>query len=153
MIQVSEHDGYAIYEDDGASRDFYCRMGHFFASKQIVKELEGPMFDDVHHVWLFAIKDGEIAAFGAVRFDEMSKGIANLTVVYVLPEHRRKGLYRHLFGLREQMCVNRGAKMIRGLANPISKCVFEQSGYTAVRMAGKWTHFQKEVIRVEPARS
>lgn len=149
MIQVSEFSGYAIYEDDGASHDFYCRMGRFFASKQVVKELEGPMFDDVHHVWLLAIKEGEIAAFGAVRFDEIGKGVANLTVVYVLPEHRRKGLYRHLFSLREQMCINRGAKLIRGLANPISKTVFEQSGYAISRVAGKWTHFQKEVKRVE----
>lgn len=153
MIEVSEFNGFAIYEDDGASGDFYCRMGRFFASKQVIKELEGPMYDDIHHVWLLAIKDGEIAGFGAVRFDGMSSGVANLTVVYILPAHRRKGLYRHLFTLREQMCVRRGAKVIRGLANPLSKPVFEQNGYQVTRLAGKWTHFQKEVNRAEPDRS
>lgn len=145
MIQVSEYKDYKIFEDDGASPDFYCRMGRFFADKQVVKELGGPMFDDVHHVWLIAMQGDEIAGFGAVRLDEMAKGIAHLTVVYILPLHRRKGLYRHLFGLREQMCIRHGAKLIRGLANPTSRAVFVEYGYQVVRTAGKWTHFQKEV--------
>lgn len=149
MQKVSEFGEYSIFEDDGASPDFYCRMGRFFASKQVVKELEGPMFDDPSHTWLIAMRDDKIAGFGAVRFDEMRRGIANLTVVYILPEHRRRGLYRHLFGLREQMCVRRGAKFIRGVANPTSKIVFEQFNYTIARVAGKWTHFQKEVNRAE----
>ncbi len=145
MIQVSEHNGYTIFEDDGATPDFYCRVGRFFASKQVVKELEGPMFDDEHYVWLLAIKDGKIAGFSSCRFDEIGKGIAYFGVTYILPEHRRKGLYRHMFQLKERLCIKHKAKVVRGIANPTSKKVFDDCGWTVQRQAGKWTYYQKEV--------
>lgn len=145
MIQVSEHKGYVIYEDDGASSDFYCRMGRFFANKQIIKELEGPMFDDQYHVWLLAMQGDAIVGFSSCRFDEMNKGVAHFALTYVMPDHRRKGLYRCMFSIKQQMCINHNAKFIRGIANPLSKAVFDESGWTAIRQAGKWKHFQKEV--------
>jgi len=149
MIQISEHNGYTIFEDDGATHDFYCRMGRFFASKQVVKELEGRLFDDESYVWLLAMKDGKIAGFSSCRLDELSKGIAHFGVTYILPEHRRKGLYRHMFELKEQLCIKHNPAFIRGIANPLSKQVFEERGWTATRVAGKWTHYQKEIARVE----
>lgn len=145
MIRVSSLGKYEIYEDDGATHDFYCRMGRYFANKQIIKELEGPMFDDEYHVWLLAMLKGEIIGFSSCRFDELNKGIANFALTYVFPDHRRKGLYRCMFGIKEQMCINHGAKLIKGLANPLSKAVFDDSGWTATRQAGKWTYYQKEV--------
>lgn len=150
MIKISDHNGYTIYEDDGATPDFYCRMGRFFASKQVVKEMEGPMFDDEHHVWLLAMKDDKIAGFSSCRFNELPKGVAHFGVTYILPEHRRKGLYRHLFQLKEALCVKHKAKFLRGIANPISKQLFIDCGWAELRQTGKWTHYQKEVDCVEP---
>lgn len=147
MIQVSKHGDYTIFEDDGATPDFYCRMGRFFASRQVVKELEGPMFDDVGYVWMIAMKDGKIAGFSSCRLDELNKGIAHFGVTYILLEHRRKGLYRHLFELKEQLCIRHKPKLLRGLANPLSKNVFEQNGWKVQRTAGKWTYYQKEVTQ------
>lgn len=149
MIQITEHNDYTIFEDDGATHDFYCRMGRFFASKQVVKELEGPMFDDEHYVWLLAMKDGKIAGFSSCRLDELNKGIAHFGVTYVLPDHRRKGLYRHMFELKEQLCIKHNPAFLRGLANPLSKKVFEDRGWATTRLAGKWTYYQKEIARVE----
>lgn len=146
MIKASEHNGYTVYEDDGATHDFYCRMGRFFASKQVVKELEGPMYDDEHYVWLLAMQDDRIVGFSSCRFDEMDKGIAHFGVTYILLEHRRKGLYRHLFRLKEALCFRHKPKFIRGIANPVSKVVFDERGWTATRQAGKWTYYQKEIL-------
>ena len=147
MIQVSELSDYRIYEDDGATHDFYCRMGRYFASKQVIKELEGPFFDDEYHIWLLAMAGDSMAGFSSLRLDEMSKGVANFAITYILPDHRRKGLYRHMFSIKEQMCVRHRAKLIKGLANPLSKAVFDEQCWTATRQAGKWTYYQKEISR------
>lgn len=109
------------------------------------------MFDDESYVWLLAMKDSKIAGFSSCRFDELSKGIAHFGVTYILPEYRRKGLYRHLFDLKEQLCVKHKPQFLRGIANPASKKVFDDHGWSVIRRAGKWTHYQKEIIRVEPA--
>ena len=142
MKQVAEHGDYEIYQTSSLESDFYCIMGRYFADKQIVKELEGPMFNDDSYVWLIAMLDNEIVGFSSCRFDD--KG-AHFGVTYIMPEHRRKGLYRALFMLKQQLCITRDAHTLYGLANPISKALFDANEWIATRQAGKWTHYKKEV--------
>lgn len=140
MKNLNTPKGYQITTLAGGTRDFYCRMGRFFADRQIVKELEGPMFDDASYTWFIATKGDEIVAFSSMRIDE-DKQTANFGITYVMPDHRRKGLYAHLFALKLHACQNRGVREVRGLANPASCAVFARHGFAVARTAGKWTHY------------
>lgn len=138
--------GYTMSTMGGGTREFYCRMGRFFANRQIVKELEGPMFDDKSYMWVIASHGDEIAGFSSCYFED---DIARFGVTYVMPDHRRNGLYRHMFALKLAICTDRGAPEIRGLANPIASRMFIENGFAEVRKAGKWTHYTlalKEIV-------
>lgn len=142
MKQIAEHGDFEIYQTSSLEPDFYCGMGRYFADKQIVKELEGPMFNDDSYVWLIAKLDNQVVGFSSCRFDE--KG-AHFGITYIIPDYRRKGLYRSMFLLKQELCVGRDVRVISGLANPVSKAVFDANGWTVSRQAGKWTYYKKEV--------
>lgn len=143
MKQLSKLGDYTfVLVDKNAA--FWVAMGPLFTSKEIVKELEGPMFDDDTYSWIIAYDaDENVAGFTSLTVARIDKGVAECTAAYVMPDHRRKGLYRELFRQREKLGFELGAKELRGIANPTSKYVFEDEGWEVARMAGKWTHFRK----------
>lgn len=145
MKFYAEHKGYKVFlASSKADRHFYCQMGRFFADKAVIKELEGPMFDDETHQWLL-VKDGlEIIAFSSCR--DAGNGIWWFNQTWVAPEYRRQGIYRKLFQLKEGLCKNAGAKMLKGTALTHSKALFEQSGWTVTSTRGpRWTWFEKRI--------
>lgn len=142
MIQIDTHNEYEIYQTSRADERFFCEMGRFFCDRQIIKELEGPIFDDDSYTWLVAKLDGIIVGFSGYRID--GKG-GHFALTYVMPEHRRKGLYRKMFGIKYRLCASRDVQSVDGVANPLSKAVFDEAGWQVSRVAGKWTHYRKEV--------
>lgn len=145
MKHLEKFGDYDIYQDSRVdSEDFYCRMGRFFADKDIRKALEGPLDDSDQHVWLIAMLDGQIVAISSLQFDPAkSTGIFNETFVY--PAHREKGLFARLFDIKYQICVELGAKVVKGLANGKSSGMFELRQWDVTTRRGKWTGFQKKV--------
>lgn len=141
---------YQIYRTSSAGDDqFYCRMGRFFADAGIRKELGGPLTDSPDHVWLVVMRGGEIVAFSSYRFDA-AKGVAWFNETYVFPEHRRRGLFGRLFDIKYELCVEAGARVVKGLANTTSRPMFERRGWRVASVRGSWTYYDKEVERVIP---
>lgn len=129
----------------------YRRLGPFATDRQVLKELEGPIYHDLHTVWLFAYHGREIVALSGVRFDSVET--ASFTLTYVLPDHRRRGLYRSMFGLKLALCQERAVATVKGLANPLSAALFREHDFVEVGQRGKWTHFAKEIkeaVHVQP---
>lgn len=124
--------------------NIYRWLGPFATDRAIIKELEGPIYHDAGTTWLFASHRGRIVALSGLRMDE-KPGVAGYTLTYVLPAHRRRGLYRRMFGLKLDLCRERGVQVVRGLANPISRAVFEEQAFRLVGMRGKWARFEKEM--------
>lgn len=144
MKRLSKFKSYTIMQVTDKDAAFWCAMGPLFANRQIVKELEGPMFDDDTYTWILAMADnGQIAGFTSLTTARIDKGITECTAAYVMPEYRRKGLYRELFRQREKVGFALGTTELRGVANPISKHVFVGEDWEVTRTAGKWTHFRK----------
>lgn len=138
---------YQIYRTSSADDvQFYCRMGRFFADAGIRKELGGPMSDSPNHVWLVVVRGGEIVAFSGCRFNA-DRSVAHFTETYVLPEHRRKGLFGRLFDIKYDLCVAAGARVVKGLANAASRPTFERHGWRVASVRGQWTYYDKEVER------
>jgi GNAT superfamily N-acetyltransferase len=143
---------YRIYLDSSAASGdrFYCRMGRFFADRQISRELEEPMFDGPDCHWLIAFDDDRVAAFGCLDASRLARhGEALLTYGYVLPEHRGRRLHTALFAARLRLAGELGATVVRGVANDSSRRTFAGNGFDVVRQAGRFTHFRKRLDRQE----
>lgn len=143
---------YCIYRSSSvADGDFYCRMGRFFADPGIRKELGGPLSDSPDHVWLLvtSVHTGEIVAFSGCRFNA-GRSAAWFTETYVFPEHRRRGLFGRLFDLKYELCAAEGARVVKGLANAMSRPMFERHGWRVTSVRGSWTYFEKQLEVITP---
>lgn len=135
---------YKIFLASNKDRHFYCQMGRFFSSYEIIKELEGPIYDADNYRWLLA-KDGlDIVAFSSCR--DAGNGVWWFNQTWVHPDHRRKGLYRKLFNLKSTFCKAEGASVLKGTALTHSKTLFEESGWTVTSTRGpRWTWYEKRL--------
>lgn len=149
MRLYATHGDYRIYLDSSAEsgNTFYCRMGRFFADRQIAKELAEPLYDSPASLWLMATDAaGNICAFGCLDTERMEKkGEAVMTFGYVLPAHRGHGLHTALFEQRLRLAADIGARTVYGVANGRSHKTFERHGFTVVRVNGQYTYFRKEL--------
>lgn len=145
MKIYGKHRNYKIFlASSKADRHFYCQMGRFFSSKEVIKELEGPICDSEGHYWLLVKSGIEIVGFASCR--DAGNGLWWYCDAWIHPEHRRNGLYRKLFTLREAFCVEQGALVLKGTALPHSRALFEESGYTVTSQRGpRWTWFEKRL--------
>jgi GNAT superfamily N-acetyltransferase len=146
MKQIGQFKTYTVFLTSNKDRRFYCEMGKFFANRDIIKELEGPIYDSENYRWL-VVKDDQniIIAFASARFEKDNQ-VAWFNVAWVNPDHRRKGIYRHIFRVREGMCVAAGATILKGTALTHSRIVFDENGYTVTSQRGpRWTWFEKVI--------
>lgn len=146
---------YTIYQDSSAQSGdaFYARMGRFFANGSIHKELGGAMTDSPDHVWLLAYEGEEdnrqIVAFSGCRFNA-DRSVAWFTETWVDPAHRNNGLFEQMFTLKFRLCVEIGARVVKGLANPASAAMFKRHDWQPTSVRGQWTHYEKHVESSAP---
>jgi N-acetylglutamate synthase-like GNAT family acetyltransferase len=96
-------------------------------------------------VWLIVRSGDEIVAISSYQYDP-AKRAAIFNETYVFPDHRERGLFGHLFDLKYQLCVEAGAKLVKGLANGRSSGLFENRGWEMVSQRGKWKRFERVVL-------
>ncbi len=149
MKLYATHGDYRIFLDSSAvsGNTFYCRMGRYFASREVAKELAEPLFDSPDAHWLIACAAaGDICAFACLDASKLaSKGEVVMTYAYVFPEQRRQGLHHALFTARLQLAGELGAKVVKGVANGNSRRTFLEYGFEKVRDNGQYTYFRKEL--------
>ncbi|MBQ6933836.1 MAG: GNAT family N-acetyltransferase [Clostridia bacterium] len=93
-------------------------------------------FDDNTIHQIFAFKDGEAIATGAVLFFayppshvNRSGLIAYISNMFTLPEYRKQGLGTHILGMLEDEARRRGVKTAKLGATPMGKSLYVHAGY------------------------
>lgn len=76
------------------TKGFYTQVGPFLARREIVTELGGHLWDDDDKTWFVAIKGRTVIGFCAAR---PVAGKTTYLSAYVVPGHRRQGVYRRLW--------------------------------------------------------
>ena len=121
MKLYATHGEYRVYLDSSteSGNTFYCRMGRFFADREVAKELAEPLYDSATSLWLMATDAaGNIVAFGYLDTRDMArKGEALVTYGWVAPDHRCAGLHTALFEARLRLAGELGAITVFGVAN------------------------------------
>lgn len=148
MLKITKHEKYEIWMDssDVSGEGFYRRMGRFFASRQIRKELEEPLSDDKNFRWLLVYKGYEIVGFACLNLENLEKrGEGWLTFAYILEDYRHNGLHSVLFQERLNLAKNFNVKVLRGVANEKSFELFVKQGFEIQQRKGKFTYFKKDL--------
>lgn len=76
-----------------ADADFYALLGPYLSRREIVAELGAPLWDDDGKAWFIVRIDGAVAGVRAVT---VKSRVATFCSAYVLPAHRRQGIYAAL---------------------------------------------------------
>lgn len=107
--------------------DFYTRMGPFFGSRAVAKEIGIHVYDDADKRWFMAF-DAGVIGFASVRNGLVSD-------CYVLPEKRNQGVFKCI--LSSLMILAPGA--LRANCTNASKKAFANAGFAEVRRTKNFT--------------
>lgn len=122
------------------SRGFYAIMGPFLARREITKELGGMTWDDDGAVWFVAMRGKDVIGFCALR----QRGArAELRSSYVLPEHRRNGVYERLF--EERLAAIERPARARSVVHKEAVPVFRAHGFREVKRTKNFHTMEKEL--------
>lgn len=121
-------------------RGFYPLMGPFLSRRGIVKELGGPIWDDDAKTWWVALYGRAVAGFAAARDDGHAKPVL-FQSAYVLPERRRRGVYRMLFTARD---AGYAGRLARAVCTDASLPLFLAHGFVVVRRRGSYTEVRRD---------
>lgn len=115
--------------------EFYATMGPFLSRREIVAENGAPIWDDDGKEWFVARRGRKVVGFAAIK---PHAGHLSLVSAYVLPEHRRQGVYRALLDARIAVADERGLPL-KTTATAASVPALKRAGFKAVSSRGTFT--------------
>ena len=127
-----------IFTSDCQNAEFYARMGKYFASLDIAKELDRQIYNKDNSVWYLSTFRNTIEGFAALFDNGKYYFLDNL---YVLPEFRNEGTAKEL--VTEIVCDHTD-KPIKCVANnPYALKIFYSLGFEEVGQNGKYKRLIK----------
>lgn len=130
---------------------FWTRMGRFFASPAIRKELGLAMSDSPTHCWTIALESESqvVMGFAAITHPSGIKKVSHLVHAYTLPAFRGRGVYSAL--LKERIWVARDShfdtRTLRATCTSLSRGALERAGFGQVASRGRYAVMELEVRR------
>jgi GNAT superfamily N-acetyltransferase len=123
-------------------QDFYSVMGPYLSRREIVKELGFPVWDEDNKIW-FAVFSGEkLVGFSALR---IKKDNAVLCSAYVLPEHRRNGIYTFMIRTRVAYAEKNGFARLVTTATEASRNTLVKCGFEPLHQKGQYTKMERSL--------
>lgn len=113
-------------------RDFYRLLGPFLARRAVVREIGGPVWDDDDKTWFVARSADLVVGFCAAR--PTGTRTAYLSA-YVLPDRRRRGVYRALWRARREAFPGPAQATCTAASLPL----FLAHGWTVAGTRGAYT--------------
>lgn len=124
---------------DNTNQQFYILMGRFLANREVARELGMPVWDDADKQWVISVVKGEVLGFASYV---ITKNKVVLKSAYVLPEHRRKGVYTELLDARLAKVGTPGT-VVEATVTRSSYHAMLSAGFETVAVKGKYYHMRK----------
>lgn len=132
-----------IYSSDYQNAEFYSKMGKYFASLEIAKELERQLYNKPNSVWYLSTYKHNILGFAALFDNGKYYFLDNL---YVLPEYRNTGTAREIV---QEIVSDHADKPIKLIANnPYAIKIFGSLGFVEDGANGKYKKYIKHSASV-----
>jgi GNAT superfamily N-acetyltransferase len=141
--------GYTYTRESSAERgrEFWADTGPFFASRDVATELGGPWFDSADTIWVVVRSEGRVVGLGSFHAGRVATaGVVTLDFMYVVPAHRRRGIYARMFDLRLALALELRPREVRGATRTdFIRTVFLRHGFAPSQERGSWTYYRKEI--------
>lgn len=148
---VAQDGSYSFYRLTSRQHaaSFWPILGPFLVNREIHRELEGPIFDSPEHVWIVALAhddattDTAVAGWSAVT---CSGKVAWLTVAYVVPVHRGRGLHRRMVELRLKIVTEwEGVVRIRAATSGSATKTLRAAKFKPyLRRGTRWVYYERK---------
>lgn len=120
--------------------ELWPQLGPLACSRQVQKELEGPVFSSPAVTWFIA-RDGEqVVGFAAMRVD--SKGYW-VEYAYVIPERRKQGIHKLLADARAKCLAEMPEQTIRVCCKADRWKHYKNQGFVVSSERGSWVYGEK----------
>jgi GNAT superfamily N-acetyltransferase len=117
--------------------EFYNTLGPYLSRRDIVAEIGAPIWDDDGKEWFVARVGRKVAGFAALKTVGKHRSLVS---AYVLPDFRRRGIYRELVVARLAHVDNGPLKAV---ATEASVPTLKWAGLKATGARGKFTVMER----------
>jgi len=116
-------------------------IGPFVASREVHKELGGPLYSDEQTTWFVAYSNKAAIGFASMR---EAKSATHYDYDYVAPSERSKGVYTRLAAARDEAAKKIGKPLETLVCAPRWKH-YRQAGWKKLSERGQWLRLGKEI--------
>lgn len=116
---------------------FYATLGPWLSRRSVVNELGSPIWDDDGKEWFVAFRGRKLVGFAALR--RVGQHLS-LVSAYVLPEHRRQGVYAALVRARVEAA---GSEALKAVATADAVPALKRAGLKQSGERGKYTVMER----------
>ena len=135
-----------IKKYDHAQRGFWQRMGPFFASASVQRELGVRMTSDDSYTWWLALDESSgVAGFAAA--EEQKNGVVILRHAWVRREHRENGIYEDLFDRRLSDLKDAGHDRFRVTTKGNALELIKRKGFEEAGGRGSYTTLELKTTK------
>lgn len=130
-----------IEQYDHGEGDFWDRLGPYFASREVERELGVSMTSDESHTWWLAFDNGNLVGFAAA--ERLKNGINILRHAWVEPEWREEGVYGALVDQRLEDLTSAGETDFRVTVTDDGIERYKDRGFEKARTRGQYTVLER----------
>lgn len=133
-----------IKKYEHGARGFWQRMGPFFASARVQRELGVRMASDDSYTWWLALSEsGDVAGFAAAQ--EQKNGVVILRHAWIQPEYRENGIYEALFDRRLGDLKEDGHDRFRVTTSGNALALIKRKGFEETGGRGSYTTLELDL--------
>jgi GNAT superfamily N-acetyltransferase len=120
--------------------DLWVALGPFLTSRDVNKDLGGPIYSSEGVTWLIAYDGAQVVGFCSLR---VVSGVAWHDYDYVVPSYRGKGVFSSLASARSE--IEKGLPL-RAVIRESRWANYETRGWAIKSRRGSWLTVSKEAV-------
>ena len=126
---------------DHGEDDFWERLGPYFASRDVERELGVSLTSDESHTWWLAFDNGSLVGFAAA--ERLKNGTNILRHAWIEPEWRGEGIHEELVDRRLEDLTEAGETDFRVTVTDDGIERYQNRGFEEARTRGQYTILER----------
>lgn len=129
--------GIAITKYDHESPKLWPLLGPLVTSRDVQKELGGPVFSSPNTTWFIAVDGKQVVGFSSLRVSPQGYWF---DYTYVVPDRRKKGIHKRLAKEQDTYLATLPPQSLLVCTPKRRWPHYEKQGFTIQRERGSWVY-------------